>query len=55
MGADVVVGAVLVELLVDLARNPQQCQLTESGEIADTKIVAQGSVDLVWRVNIAVY
>jgi hypothetical protein len=54
VGADLVIGAVMVELLVDLTGDPEERQLAQRGEIAHSEVVAEGCVDLVWRVDIAV-
>ena len=51
---DVVVAAVPVELLVDLVGQPQQRELAQGGEVADAEVVAQGGVDLVGLVDVAV-
>jgi hypothetical protein len=51
---DAVVGAVPVELLVDLVREPQQGQLSQRGEVPDPEVVAQRRIDRVRRVDVAV-
>ena len=43
-----------VELLVDLVGQPQQRELAQGGEVADPEVVAQGGVDLVGLVDVAV-
>jgi len=49
-----VVGAVAVELLIDLSGQPEQRELAQRGEIADPEIVAEGGVDPVRGVHVAV-
>ena len=51
---DVVVGAVAVELVVDLVGQPQQGQLAQRGEVADPEVVAERGVDLLRLVDVAV-
>ncbi|CAM5241357.1 hypothetical protein SAURM35S_04792 [Streptomyces aurantiogriseus] len=46
--------AVLVEVLVDPVRDPQQGQLPQGGEVSGAKVVRQGGVDLVGLVDVAV-
>ena len=48
------VGAVPVELLVDLVGQPEQGQLAQGGEVADPEVVAERGVDLLRRVDVAV-
>ena len=48
------ISAVLVELLVYLAGDPEQRELAEGREISDSEVVAEGGVDLLWCVDIAV-
>ena len=51
---DVMVAAVPVELLVDFVGQPQQGELAQGGEIADSEVVAQGGVDHIGLVDVAV-
>ena len=51
---DVVLGAVPVELVVDLVGQPEQGQLAQRGEVADAEVVAQRGVDLLRLVDVAV-
>ena len=53
-GRDVVLGAVPVELLVDLVGEPEQRQLAQRGEVADPEVVAERGVDLLRLVDVAV-
>jgi hypothetical protein len=53
-GVDVVVGAVLVELVLDLVGEPEQCQLAQRGEVAGPEVIAEGRVDLLRPVDVAV-
>ena len=53
-GGDVVVGAVAVELFVDLAGQPEQGELPQRGQVADPEVVPQRGVDAVGRVDVAV-
>ena len=53
-GVDVVLGAVPVELLVDLVGQPEQGQLAQRGEVADPEVVAERGVDLLRPVDVAV-
>ena len=46
-GADVVLAAVLLEVLVDPVGDPEQGQLAQRGEVAGAEVVGQGRVDLV--------
>ena len=46
--------AVVVELLVDAVGHPQQGQLAQGGEVAGPEVVAQGGVDALRRVDVAV-
>ena len=43
---DVVAGAVAVELVVHLVRQPQHCQLAQRGEVPDPEVVAQCGIHL---------
>src|SRR5512133_1554427 len=52
--ADVVISAVLIELLVHLAGDPEQCELAECCEISDSEVVAEGGVNLLRCVDIPV-
>ena len=45
---------VVLELLVDAVGHPQQCQLAECGQVAGTKVVAEGGIDAFRRVDVAV-
>ncbi len=53
-GADVVLTAVLLEVLVDPVRDPEQCQLAQGGEVAGAEVVREGGVHLVGLVDVAV-
>jgi hypothetical protein len=55
LGADVVIGTVVIELLIDLAGHPEERQLTQGGEVADSEVVAQGGIDRLRRIDIAVH
>ena len=52
---DVMVGAVAVELLVDLVGQPDERDLAQGGEVADPEVVGQGGVDALTRVDVAVH
>ena len=47
-------GAVSVELLVDLVGEPQQGEFAQRGEVADAEVVAERGVDLLRLVDVAV-
>ena len=49
------ISAIPVELLVYFAGDPEKRQLTECGEIADSEVVAEGGVDLLRPVHVAVH
>ena len=51
---DVVAGAVAVELVVHLVRQPQHCQLAQRGEVPDPEVVAQCGIHFFRRIDIAV-
>jgi len=53
-GVDAVLGPVAVELVVDLVGQPQQGQLAQRGQVADPEVVAQGGVDLLGLIDVAV-
>ena len=51
---DVMALAVVVELLVHAVGHPQQGQLAQRGEVALAEVVAEGGVDALGRVDVAV-
>src|SRR5262245_63763465 len=51
---DLVLGAVAIKLLVDLVRQPEERELAQRGEVADSEVVAERRVDLLWAVDVAV-
>ncbi len=51
---DAVAAAVLLQPHVDLVGDPQQRQLAQGGEVPGPEVVAEGGVDLVGRVHVAV-
>ncbi len=53
-GGDVLVGAVPLELVLDLVGQPQQRDLAQRGEVADPEVVRQRGVDPLGRVDVAV-
>ncbi len=53
-GAYAVLGAVLLEVLVDPVGRPQQGQFAQGGQVAGPEVVGQRRVDLVRRVDVAV-
>ncbi len=53
-GADVVLAAVLLEVLVDTVGDPQERQFAQRGEVAGAEVVGQGGVELVRLVYVAV-
>ena len=51
---DLVLGAVALQPLVDLVRQPQQGQLAQRGEVPGPEVVGQRGVDLLRRVDVPV-
>ena len=51
---DVVLGLVATQPLVDAVGEPEQRQLPQRGQVADPEVVAQGGVDPLGRVDVAV-
>ena len=51
---DVVLRTVLLQAGVDPVGQPEQREFAQGGQVADPEVVAQGSIDLVRRVDVAV-
>ena len=51
---DAVLGAVALQPLLDPVGEPQQGELAQRGEVADPEVVAEGRVDLLGLVDVAV-